>query len=280
MGRMRFTITFLIFALSISSFYAERSHAAILNPFSSTFDCPEQAQGTLGWVNCDGLSKGGDQTTNAGSKEAITIDANFPDGSGGRGQRHWIGPGTNNNSGELNRRFLINQTEIYIRYYFRYEAGYTASGGHKMLYFSQGQDVYFLLPRPSGDRLQIVISGQSYQDTNSPIFNWVVLNGGSTSSDGKWHCTEIHIKLDSPAGSGNGVAEWWFDGVRYMRLTNLNFRNPDGLFEFGAPANTSSASSSDKYNDTDDWEIRTTGPIGCTYGIPGKPSAPKNLQVN
>ena len=109
--------------------------AGITLPFSTTYNCPEQQQGSTNpfWVTCDGISKAGDWTTKNGSKEQITSAANYPGGGGGRGQRHRIGdsgaPVNNtNNSGGVSFSFNTRHNEVYIRFYVRWEAGMIQGG--------------------------------------------------------------------------------------------------------------------------------------------------------
>lgn len=269
MVKMRFMFIVLIFALSISFFYPKRSHADITIPFSSTFNCPEQNQSTAGWVNCDGLKRAGAHTTSAGNVSQITSSANFPGGGGGRGHRYWIGPGTNNNSGGIDFEFPP-QSELYVRWYVRWQPGLDLNNSQKMLYFAFGQNVYFDMGDNS-TAIRVVVSGEP---STVQGWGWDQLSDGNALaniSDGSWHCTEIHVKR--VPGSNNDIAEWWFDGVRRLHFTNLNFSSDFTIF--GAPANQRANVSVDMWNDTDDFEVRTTGPIGCLDA----PAPPQNLEV-
>lgn len=258
----------ILFFLILLPFKAE---AQFTLPFSTTFNCAEQNQDTLGWVvNCDGIVKAGDNRTTGGSDDAITTSANYPGGGGFRGHRYWIGPGQNNNSGSVNYVFTATDN-LYIRYYVRWQAGLPLNY-QKMVYFDAPPQSPYMEMGDNPTTIRIVIGG-------SPIavsgWGWQNLNNGSTNSDGAWHCTEMH--LQSVAGSNNDIVEWWFDGVRRMNITTANL--PTSFSRFGMPQNQNTdGGHPDMYNDTDDVVIRTTGPIGC-IGAAITPNPPTNLRI-
>ena len=102
---------------------ASTLNAAVDLPWSTTYDCLEWDQ-SQGSPSCDGLALGGGWTCE-GLGEQITSDANYPNGAGGKGQRHWKGDGIDNvTSGGLSLAFQTPQKELWIRWYMRYEEGF------------------------------------------------------------------------------------------------------------------------------------------------------------
>lgn len=256
------TILAIIFFLIWSN-----AHAAITLPFSTTFDCAEQDQSSGGWVDCDGLSAAGAHTTSLGAESQITSAANYSLGGGGRGHRYWIGPGSNNNSGGIDFELAIPQTELYIRWYVRWESGLDLDDSQKVLYSIGGgsaTEVYFDLG-DNNDMVRVVSSGDVIAFADG--FGWSDLNGGSDASDGAWHCFEVRIKNNAVAGTD--VVTWWIDGVQRLNATNVSFNSNDAIVVFGVPSNQRAHNfSGDKFNDTDDFAVRTTGPIGCLSAAP------------
>lgn len=258
--------------------------AAINLPFSTTYNCAEQQQGSTNpfWVTCDGIAKYGDWTTASGSKEAITTAANYSGGGGGRGQRHWIGNGTSggSNSGTVWYSFSTSQSEIYMRWYVRPAAGLNMEGaGMKMAYFKNQctQDSFSMEP----GQIRYVVNGTPVGATKFGWDSW--MPGGI--SDGAWHWFEIHLKRQNP-NNANGTMEWWIDGVLRASAYNITFSGActgyDGL-ELPSNHNFITVGGLDQPFDIDDVAIRTTGPIG-PLGItppvaPQPPAAPQNLQL-
>lgn len=102
--------------------YPHKSIAGVDLPWSTTFDCSEWHKYSDS-LSCDGLEKFGAWHCK-GKYEEITVAANFPAGGGGKGQRHWEGDGSNIGSGGLAITFNSLQSELWIRWYMRYEAGF------------------------------------------------------------------------------------------------------------------------------------------------------------
>jgi hypothetical protein len=269
--------------------------AQIPVPFSTTYNCPEQSQATSGWVSCDGLKKGGDWQTLNGSKEQITTAANYPGGGGGRGQRHWVGQSSPNPnaSGGIGFNFSSPVQEVWVRWYVRWQAGLKLGGNvapiarnHKAIYFAgglcgDGSGCYFDI---QGGAWAFVIHGRS-----RPVASgWDGMFGTSWNmpSDGRWIMMEIHMK-QSTNGLANGIAQWWVDGR--LVLDERNHVMTGGFHGFLFPSNaqytTVNGSCCDMYEDLDDVEVRTTGPIGPVNGggssssssVP--PTSPVNLRI-
>src|SRR5438034_533807 len=127
-------------------------------PWSTTYNCPELVEGTSPWIGgganlgCDGIQSFGAWTAN-GQGEQITSAANNPSGGGGRGQRQWNCDGSNCNSGSTIVNFASPQRELYIRWYMRYQAGYTWSGGspvYDKVFYIRDAAGHSSIPEPYG----------------------------------------------------------------------------------------------------------------------------------
>lgn len=264
--------------------------ASIALPFSTSFDCAEQdqSQWTSGWVTCDGLSRDGNWTTSpTPAYEQITSAANRAGGGGGRGQRHWIGDGTNNSSGSIAYSFSSPVPQVYVRWYVRFQQGLAmanSGGSHKFFYFNGTQcqghaSGCYLLMQPNN--ILLVVAGTAYQDST---FGWNDLHGGVNSADGQWHCMEVFAQTNA---AGTGVVKWWVDGTLRLDKNNVDFRSPyGGFYGFTMPSNgvfnTSVDSDGNMFEDIDDVKIQTTGPIGCDAAPPADtigPAAPTGLTV-
>jgi len=247
--------------------------------FSTTYNCSEQSQNTSGWVTCDGIKKSGDWRTALGSMEQITSAADYPAGGGGRGQRHWIGNGTNVASGVVTYEFTTPQPEIYVRWYVRFQSGLAlaqSGGSHKFLYFNgtfcQGHSMGCYLLMQQGNIL-LTVAGTTYQDST---WGWNDLHGGQNSADGQWHCMEAHFKTNGP---GTGIVQWWVDGTLRLDKNNVDYRSPyAGFGGFIMPSNGvfATVGGTDMFEDIDNMSISRTGRIGC-IGL-SLPSSPSNLR--
>jgi hypothetical protein len=278
--------TFLFYLLfSISLIYTETSSAGISLPWSTTFNCNEWEYGDS--LNCDGIQPYGSWTCN-GTPEQITSSANYSGGGGGRGQRHWKGDGSNENSGGLAVTFNSAQSEFWIRWYMRYQSGFSWSylNYDKILYIHTGAtSTDAIVEFAYGNSFSVYAqngNGHNYMDTG-----WNTIMGGSTS-DGKWHCYEIHLKMDT--NGSNGVAELWVDGNKSGSKSNIDFGTNNGWEWFLIGSNQSSPNNGGcRYVDFDDIAISNTGYIGPITGGDGggddeeeensPPSAPQGLQL-
>jgi len=265
--------------------------AQITMPFSTTYNCPEQSEGSAGWVVCDGIKPGGAWTTRNGSGEQITSAANYPGGGGGGGQRHWIGNSSayTNNSGGVVYSFSSPVPEVYVRWYVRWQAGLKLGGdtapiarNHKIIYFAgglcgNGSGCYFDI---QGSSWAFIVNGLPYRAGKG----WDGMFGGGLNapSDGRWMMMEIHLK-NSTGGQNNGIAQWWVDGQLVLDQRNLDMTG--GYHGFYLPSNhqftTVNGACCDMYEDLDDVAIRTTGPIWPVSGgaSSSAPIAPVNLRI-
>lgn len=273
-------LLFIVIALALPSGTA----LAVVNiPFSTTYNCPEQNQKDTTWVTsgniCDGLRKNGDNTTSAGSLEQITTAANYPGGAGGRGQRHWNGPANNNNSGGTYASFSSIQPELYIRWYQRYQAGFSwAPLSYDKLWYIQtdvvGKDAIVEFTGSNGfQAFAQGGSGSAHQCTNCGYST--IYPGGV--SDGSWFCVEVHIKMDT--NGANGVSEYWLNGVQKYSFNNVNFGTRPGWTGSIIMSNQADVPSGpDMFVDVDDIRIQTTGPIGCI--IVGGDTTPPTITIS
>ncbi len=217
------SILFTLIAIIILLYYPSISNAAVNLPWSTTFNCPDWTQSMgLYNVNCDGLRGDGAWTTSDGKEEQITSAANYSGGGGGKGQRHWMGDGVNNVSGGLGISFTSSQSELWIRWYMRYENGFQWNplNNQKILYINVlGQNAVVVQYVWSD---QVRIASRDYSGYyESPQGNgWQTIMGGN-ASDGGWHLYEVHIKTDT--NGNNGIAEMWIDGVQRISVSNANF---------------------------------------------------------
>jgi hypothetical protein len=268
-----------------------QAQSAISPLWKTTFACAEWLQ-TSGADPCsanDGIDNGGNWTTAAGKGDQITAAANHSAGGGGLGFRHWRGNGGNNNGGGLRITLPTRVSEMWLRWYMRYQAGFSWNGLSytKDLYVNQGSansgqvftmgfhwDDAFGVSKVSGGRNMYGPPG------------WFSLMGGQPLafgrpvSDGQWHFFEVHVKM---ATSGaNGIAESWVDGVLAHRQTDVDWGTTGGWDTFILGSNQCCvANTTDVYTDYDDVAISTTGYIGPFSGSSSAapPTAPKNLAI-
>ena len=253
--------------------------------WETTYDCDDW--NTYGDpLNCDGLGKGLSSTC-GGNYEQITFAANMAAGGGGKGQRHWIGDGENWNSGGIKYTFDSRQSEFWMRWYMRWPTGFKWNPllGQKLLYFDVGEADHYYIPHFYGfNTIRTYTHGTSQA---SASFGWdsVMSDGGDDgaghkTSDGEWHCFEVHVKGNSAVGVSDGINEVWIDGVKRLSSATVDYGTTDyGWVLIGC---------NQKYPDNgqclpvdfDDIAISNTGyigPIGSPDTTP--PSTPTNLQA-
>ena len=182
----------------------------------------------------DGLWEGGGWTCDNGDgtykEEQITAAANYSSGGGGKGQRHWLGDGVNNTSGGMSASFLSSQTEIWVRWYMRYEQGFEWNPylmNQKILYFDPVSFPRLIVEYYGQDKVQIYsyASSQGYPSAEGNGWNTMMANGGTDArgnktSDGQWHLWEFHVKIDT--NGTDGILELWIDNNMVINATNAN----------------------------------------------------------
>ena len=252
-------------------------------PWSTTFDCAEQDQTSLGWPSCDGLVKSGDGW--AVQPCAITSAANYSGGRGGRGTRStWLANNGNSASacGEPAFNLPGRQPELWARWYQRYQPGWKASAGIKNFYIGppisqSGDAIYF---NTLSDGLRTVANGTHIvQSVNNYFAN--EYGGGTTTSNGAWVCNETHWKVESTSGGTDAQIDWWMNGKLYLHSSNTTLGSTVG-YQYGSiPSNGETTGNPLAfYIDIDDIEISTTGRIGCLGGTDQTPpAAPSNLRI-
>ena len=252
--------------------------------FQTTFNCADWNQ-HLGLADgnvCaigDGIAGSGGWTTASGSVDQITAAANNPAGGGGKGFRHWRGDGSNNCGGGLQITLPKGVTEMWVRFYQRYQQGFGFSPGGQPVYT---KDNYW--GSCGSGCLIFGIQGNHSWGVNyngstnySSSLTWAASQGGSTG-DGRWHSYEYHVKQNGTAGT----IEVWVDGVRYLHTTSANLGStPWTSFKLGENQATVAGCSGDCYTDYDDLAISTTGYIGQTAGgtTVNPPAAPLNVRI-
>jgi hypothetical protein len=267
--------TVLLTALLPAAFlsFPGRSEAGVNLPWSTTYNCSDW--NGSGGVNCDSLTMHGGWTCE-GQAEQITAAAN--NSSAGKGQRHWKGDGQNVNSGGLTIPFNSPQSEIWVRWYMRYQAGFKWSslGYDKIIYLDNTTVPEFY----GWDRLNVYAGGSNHASTTGG-WDTVMKAGeldpatGHRRADGKWHWYEVHLKNNG----SSGIIEFWVDGVKYLSQNNASIGTDFTEVLFGSNQNNPNNGGC-YYVDYDDIAISTTGYIGPLSGSePGKkPSPPKNLR--
>lgn len=217
----------------------------------------------------DGLSGDGSWTTNLGAGDSILAAANNPSGGGGKGFRHWVGDGTNNGGGGINLQWTPT-SEVWIRYYIRFQTGFTwgpgDNGGYiKTIYCNSGRPGTFYFGLHHG-----VVGGHIEVDpiggtgNHHSAVTWADWQGGATG-DGLWHCLEVHAKMNTSGAASDGVFEFWLDGTQLYSNSTAHFSNSDGA-QFSAmhPSNHANPQNGgvDVYVDYDDIVISDSGYIG------------------
>lgn len=229
---------------------------------TSFLTCPEGSG--YGATLCDNLDWG-NAYTDGGNATQITTSANNSAGLGGRGVRFWNNDGQNMNSATLRVEFPTLQAELWIRWYTRYQSGYSWSGStpsyDKMLYITGDIDI---IPEyhdgNNGPEYSVVTQGAAdYYQIETTDFGWSHVMGGATG-DGQWHCYEIHIKRDTTSGAPhNGVGQLWIDGI--LRAEDITAEMGNGWVSFKFEENQNSvASGAPYYIDYDDMVIYNTTP--------------------
>ncbi len=278
----------LMGATLMVSLLADPARAAPL--WQTTYDCPESSQ--TQWfsstpLSCDGLGRAGGWYPNSDTAhgEQITSAANHPGGGGGRGQRHWIGDGTNVGSGGTNINF-VRTPELWLRAYVRYQPGFqwntiTDSINHKMFYpeivnVPGRGNLWFAFGMVDGH-----FGMQSYAPNPQSTLRWEsIFAAGGSQSDGSWHCLEWHMKMDT--NGSDGIAEGWVDGVLQFRRTNIDYGTHAGWASVHLAENhRTPANGALMWFDLDDVAISATGylgPLGASAGGLA-PAPPANLRV-
>ncbi len=167
-------------------------------------------------------------------------------------------PGDNVGDGGFYGSIDSSPTELWVRWYMRYPAGFAWSNMQyqKLIYFHQSASNY-TYAGIFGDTFAMELPSSRA----SIGYGWNSIMGGN-SGDGLWHCYEIHVSI-------GGIFEFWLDGTKRGSVSGVNYgmSNFGGLLEF---ATNQAFPSTAGYVDWDDMAISTTGYIGPLGG--GSPS--------
>lgn len=303
--------TVVVFAIVFFGFFGfvKFSEAAVDLPWSTTFNCPEWSGPVYdGAVICGDVTRNGNYPTTLGAYDQIIAAANYSDGAGGNGRRQWIG---NDTSVSIGTKVQLNvpTSEIWIRWYQRYQTGMTMGSYHKELY----------LKNISGNNINAIdlVEGDAYayyeqaggvrEYWTKKGFESYFCNANESASNGTWHGIEIHLKSETSSGARDGELDFWIDGEPQLihdniitsdryHVTTVNhglYNNPIAGISIGDNVRGFSQSQ-DMFTDYDDIAIFSTtpgcrdvngramiGPIGCAEsGDETSPNAPNGLSVN
>ena len=251
--------------------------SAISTPYTNTFNCDEYTEPEAGTWEAGGEcgDLGFASHHDYGFTRVVTA-ANYSGGAGGNGLRMVVYDGSNTNSSAMAWYYSSGLTEFWIRFYMRYQNGFTWSGDagptyHKILYNYTGT-----MSANGGFEWDNSYSGytdliQAWSNSAGVAYPSASNNGflnlfGGDTSDGSWHCYEAHFKMDT--NGSNGITQGWIDGVQKFNYTNANFGTiAGGWTSTGISINQSSPSNagtigSPAYIDFDDFAFSTTGYIG------------------
>jgi len=210
---------------------ASIGHAVTLTSgsYSSSFDCtgwPASAPHDVG--NCEDFYTMNSGTNLCGERTEARAEWNNPLGSG-KAIRVVVGDGTNTYTSTGGFRGLNGADEIWIRWYMKYELGFTWTGGgpgyDKIIYLytepypNHGTAPIFEWYGADGVRLYVGT------DTRADFgHGWQSTMGGPTG-DGQWHSFEFHLKIDT--NGSNGIYQAWIDGNQVADHHDMNLGGAD-----------------------------------------------------
>lgn len=204
------------------------------NKWETTFDCVDATQQTPA-LNCDGMSWGGDWFCASAPtlKTTISIEANNPLGSG-KGMKKFTCDGDDNHTGTIGVTLPTPQKELWIRFYHLYEEGFAWDSliYDKSIYLHTASGSFpFEARNLEPDSNYTILA----QNTSAPYqvsteYGWAAVNGGQTG-DGKFHCFEIYIKLDT--NQTDGIGRIWIDGILRAENTSVDWSNGDAVTQDG-----------------------------------------------
>lgn len=207
------------FAISLSS-----------GSYSTSFDCIGYEDPLHDVGDClDFVSMESNNSSLCGESTEMQTVGNNPAGSG-KAMRIVVGDGKNIYTYSGGFKWSPGVSEIWIRYYIKYELGFAWSGNNigydKIIYLRAEPYASSSSPSPifewyGIDGIRMYLSTGSAVDTG---VGWQTMMGGPTS-DGQWHSMEFHLKSDT--NGTNGEYQAWIDGVQVAEHTNLNFNGKD-----------------------------------------------------
>ena len=198
--------------------------------WETTFDCAEQTQ-DVGSLDCDGMVWWGDDWYFDSYRTTIKSDANNPLGSG-RGIEFWKGSGSDHMiTGTVRVAFSTPQKEIWVRWYEKYESGFSWNVNQeetKELYFHDGtatSDPYVGFAYGAFETYTGVNGAPTSAFPRSETSGWDDIYPTGTA-DGTWHCFETYMKMDT--NGTDGVGRLWVDGVLVASKTDVNWSANSG----------------------------------------------------
>jgi hypothetical protein len=255
--------------------------------FQTTFPsatCPDWNQTAFNLLDAnvcalgDGIAGNGSWITSNRSGDQITAAANNSLGGGGKGFRHWVGDGLNNAGGGIVVSWAP-VSEMWFRYYIRFQSGFAWGGGvspnMKTIYcnYSQPGTFYFgLHDGVVGGHVEVDAGFGDPSGNHHSTVTWSQWQGGPTGN-GNFHVLEVHAKMNTTGASSDGIFEFWLDGTRIYTNSNVHFSSQNGArfnnCKVGENHNNPQNGGVDKFVDFDDIAVSTTGLIG----------SPRNLRV-
>lgn len=286
---MRRSLICLLIAFSVVTVDAQRGRARRVRPvpplgvslcgancvLETTFNCPAVsfvADGSSNAIVCPAEDAVKGNNTNAPGGE-LMLAANYPNGRGGLGFRHYRCDGVNCGGGGLGICWPgcsgeVERTELWMRFYMRYQSGFAWLGGVP----SYTKDWYINSGSAHGNATTFGFHGAGWgfaMNSGSPqnvqdVPTWSTVMGGTTG-DGNWHCYEMHMKLQSSLGVPDGVFEAWVDGSPGVSNTSIDNSSTGGwsFAQIGGNQSNVSNGGATVYTDFDDIAISAVGRIGC-----------------
>jgi hypothetical protein len=206
------------------------------------------------------VSRSGDWLSNGNGWE-VRSEAAYSGGTG-LGSRHYR-DGENGVSGGIRCNLSSSVTELWFRFYSRYESGFpwTPSGSPgytKDIYGNQGGDWWIYGIQNTGWGVSF---SSSQNHDGGGAYTWQDLMGGDTG-DGLWHCHEFHIKK----GNGSGEIHVWIDDVLRVTETGLSI-GTGSMSDFIILENQSTVAGLNSwYVDCDEFKVSDSGRVGPISG--------------
>jgi hypothetical protein len=206
------------------------------------------------------LTNHGTGATGNRNCDQIVDAANYPEGAGGKGFRHYRGDGQNNNGGGIKFVFARPLADAWVSFRMRYAKGFkwtgNAPGYTKDLYGSFTN----IFGYQGGGWGFNAGGGRNYPSRKT----WSDLMGGSTG-DGRFHCFDLHWNFEAK------VAQLWINGELVQHLTNVDWRRATDLDHFfiSNQNHVEGGGTTDFYTDYDDFRIDTGLAPGARIGCPG-----------
>ncbi len=234
-----------------------------MNAATPTVDCNPLAPAGIVWSDYD---SGNPLNTNSptGYYQSVVTAAANPNTFSPYGARFWVDDGTNVVTPKAKINLESAESEIWVRWYMRYQPGFAWSAGNpnydKTIYFWEngpgGKSI--LYEHASGTFMILSGSVDFTEIPASPTISWQDVFG--TTSDGLFHMFEMHVKMDTDGT--DGIAQAWIDGVKVIDSATVDFNGMTGIKRGDFHSNQSSVSNGGpEYVDYSDmtWSISPSG---------------------